>query len=110
VKAGVKIAFGTDSGVSAHGDNAEEFVLMVQGGMTPMQAIQSATMEGARLLRIQDKLGSIEKGKIADIVAVKGDPLADISAMLDVSFVMKEGVVYKSELESPGDPTDAARK
>lgn len=95
-KAGVKIAFGTDSGVSAHGDNAREFELMVAGGMPPMTAIQSATMEGAKLLRIDHDLGSIEAGKIADIIAVSGNPLDDISRMRDVRFVMKTGIVYKS--------------
>jgi imidazolonepropionase-like amidohydrolase len=97
-KAGVKIAFGTDSGVSPHGDNAREFELMAGLGMPPMEVIQSATMEGAKLLRIADDLGSIEAGKIADLVAVKGDPLQDMSLMKDVKFVMKDGVVYKSEL------------
>ncbi len=94
-KAGVKIAFGTDSGVSAHGDNAQEFVYMVEAGMPPMKAIQSATLEAAKLLRVEDKLGTIKKGKLADIVAVKGNPLQDIKLMLDVAFVMKDGHVYK---------------
>lgn len=93
--AGVKIAFGTDSGVSAHGDNAREFELMVAGGMPPMKAIQSATLEAARLLKIEDRLGTLEPDKIADVVAVHGDPLADITVTRKVSFVMKEGVVYK---------------
>jgi len=93
--AGVKIAFGTDSGVSAHGDNAREFELMVEGGMTPMKAIQSATLEASRLLRIDDRLGTVEPRKLADIVAVKGNPLEEIKAMKDVIFVMKEGVVHK---------------
>jgi imidazolonepropionase-like amidohydrolase len=96
-KAGVKIAFGTDSGVSPHGDNWREFVLMTDGGMPPMEAIQSATMEAAKLLNIEDRLGSIEKGKVADLVAVEGDPLEDISIMSDVRFVMKSGVVYKQQ-------------
>jgi imidazolonepropionase-like amidohydrolase len=93
--AGVKIAFGTDSGVSEHGKNAKEFALMVGGGMSPMKAIQSATMEGAKLLRIDNELGSVESGKIADLVAVEGDPLVDVSVLEDVKFVMKSGVVYK---------------
>lgn len=93
--AGVKIAFGTDSGVSPHGENAREFELMVDGGMKPMKAIQSATKVASELLKISDKLGTIEPKKIADVVAVKGDPLEDIRAMHDVVFVMKEGVVYK---------------
>jgi imidazolonepropionase-like amidohydrolase len=93
--AGVKIAFGTDSGVSPHGENAHEFELMVAGGMQPMRAIQSATREASRLLKIDDRLGTLEPGKLADIVAVAGDPLTDISALKTVAFVMKEGVVYK---------------
>ncbi|MDH5632480.1 MAG: amidohydrolase family protein [Gammaproteobacteria bacterium] len=96
-KSGVKIAFGTDSGVSAHGDNAKEFQYMVEAGMPPMEAIQSATVMAAKLLRKEDKLGSISAGKFADIVAVKGDPLRDIKLLQQVSFVMKDGVVYKSE-------------
>ena len=95
-KAGVKIAFGTDTGVSPHGDNAREFELMVEAGMPPMEAIQSATMTAAMLLRVQDKLGSIEAGKLADLVAVKGDPLKNISLLRDIQFVMKDGKTYKS--------------
>lgn len=94
-KAGVKIAFGTDSGVSPHGQNAREFELMVEGGMPPLEAIQCATLNAARLLRIDDRLGTLEPQKIADVVAVEGDPLADISVMRKVVFVMKEGVVHK---------------
>jgi imidazolonepropionase-like amidohydrolase len=94
--AGVKIAFGTDSGVSVHGENAREFELMVAEGMPPMKAIQSATLEAARLLKIDDRLGTLEQKKIADIVAVKGDPIEDISVTRNVVFVMKEGVVYKN--------------
>ena len=94
-KAGVKIAFGTDSGVSPHGENAKEFIYMVEAGMKPMEAIQSATRVAAELLGISDRLGTLEAGKIADIIAVKGDPIADISTMLHVIFVMKEGTIYK---------------
>ncbi len=94
-KAGVKIAFGTDSGVSPHGENAREFLLMVEGGMPPMKAIQSATIEGARLLRIDSMLGSLEPTKLADIVATEGNPIEDIRCMSQISFVMKEGQVYK---------------
>ena len=94
-KAGVKIAFGTDSGVSPHGENAHEFELMVEGGMPPMKAIQSATLEGARLLRVEEKLGTVEATRLADLVAVQGNPLDDISVMRNVVFVMKEGEVYK---------------
>ena len=94
--AGVRIAFGTDSGVSAHGGNAREFRLMVDGGMPAMEAIRSATMGGAELLGVQEKLGSVEPGKIADLVAVPGDPLKDIDLMMMVDFVMKEGVVFRN--------------
>lgn len=96
-KAGVKIAFGTDAGVFPHGENAKEFGYMVEAGMKPMEAIQSATMEAARLLRVDDELGSVEKGKIADLVATDKNPLDDIHTTEDVKFVMKAGVVYKNE-------------
>ena len=94
--AGVKIAFGTDTGVSPHGENAREFDLMIAGGMSPMKAIQSATLTAAQLLRIDDRLGTLEPKKLADVIAVKGNPLSDIKAMHNVVFVMKEGVVFKS--------------
>jgi imidazolonepropionase-like amidohydrolase len=94
-KAGVKIAFGTDAGVFAHGKNYKEFEYMVEAGMPPMEAIKSATMATAELFGMADKLGSIQKDKIADIIAVDGNPVADIKAMKDVVFVMKEGVIYK---------------
>jgi imidazolonepropionase-like amidohydrolase len=94
--AGVKIAFGTDSGVSPHGENAREFELMVEGGMSPMKAIQSATREAARLLRVEDRLGTLEEKKVADVVAVEGNPLEDIHAMRRVVFVMKDGQVFKN--------------
>ncbi len=94
-KAGVPILFGTDTGVSAHGDNALEFVLMVEAGMPPMAAIQSATSATAKFLEIDDRLGSVQAGKLADLVAVPGDPLADIGAMRRVHFVMKDGVVHR---------------
>ncbi|HWP95132.1 MAG TPA: amidohydrolase family protein [Gammaproteobacteria bacterium] len=92
---GVKIAFGTDSGVSAHGENAQEFVHLVKAGLTPWEAIQAATLFAARVLEAEDRLGTVEAGKLADLVAVPGDPLADVSVLRDVRFVMKEGVVYK---------------
>ena len=92
-KAGLKIAFGTDTGVSPHGDNAREFAYMVTGGMPPMQAIQSATLVAAQLLGEEDRLGSLEPGKFADVVAVPGNPLDDIELMTRVSFVMKGGEV-----------------
>ena len=94
-KKGVKIAYGTDTGVSPHGENAQEFVYMVESGMQPLDAIRSATLVTSELLGVADKLGSIEVGKLADLVAVSGDPIHDISRMLEVSFVMKEGVVYR---------------
>jgi imidazolonepropionase-like amidohydrolase len=94
-KEGVKIAFGTDAGVFAHGKNYKEFEYMTEVGMPAMEAIKSATMNAADLLGISDRLGSIEKGKIADIIAVNGDPLKDIKVLSLMSFVMKEGVVYK---------------
>ena len=94
-EAGVKIAFGTDQGVAPHGDNAREFIYMVEAGMPAMKAIQSATLTAAQLLEVEKDLGTVESGKFADLVAVPGDPLADISLMTKVSFVMKAGKVYK---------------
>ncbi len=92
---GVNIAFGTDSGVSAHGDNAQEFALMVDAGMPAAAALRSATVATADLLGIEDKLGTLETGKLADIIAVSGDPLEDITSMEKVTFVMKDGTIYK---------------
>jgi len=94
-KGGVKIAFGTDSGVSPHGENAHEFELMVAGGMRPMEAIQSATLTAAKLLKIDDRLGTVEAGKTADLVAVEGNPLENISLLRSMKFVMKDGTTYK---------------
>jgi imidazolonepropionase-like amidohydrolase len=94
-QAGVKIAFGTDAGVGMHGDNWREFVFMTEAGMPAHEAILSATIEGAKLLNSETTLGSIKVGKIADLVAVPGDPLQDIQLMGKVHFVMKAGVVYK---------------
>lgn len=96
-KAGVKIAFGTDAGVYKHGLNWLEFGFMIEAGMKPMDAIKSATIDAADLLGEKDKLGSIEPGKWADIVAVTGDPLTDSKVFGKVSFVMKGGVVYKNQ-------------
>lgn len=93
-KAGVKIAFGTDAGVYAHGQNYLEFQYMVEAGMPPMEAIKAATTSAADLLGISDKTGSISKGKFVDIIAVDGNPLEDIRAMKNVTFVMKEGKIY----------------
>jgi len=96
-KAGVKIAFGTDAGVYAHGKNWMEFVYMTEAGMPPMEALRCATANSAELLGVSDKLGSLEPGKLADIIAVDGDPIKDIHAMGQVKFVMKEGVVYRND-------------
>ena len=93
VKLGVKVGFGTDSGVSRHGDNAREFVLMVKHGMTPIAALKAATSVDAQLLGLAKSIGTLEPGKIADLVAVPGDPLADIAVTRRVVFVMKEGTV-----------------
>ena len=94
-KAGVKIAFGTDSGVSAHGDNWQEFILMTNAGMTNKDALKSATVETAKLLRMEDELGQIKPGMLADIIAVQKNPIEDISTVENVTFVMKDGVIYK---------------
>ena len=94
-KAGVKIAFGTDSGVSAHGDNWQEFILMTNAGMTNQDALKSATIETAKLLRVEDKLGQIKPGMLADIIAVQQNPVEDISTVENVIFVMKDGVIFK---------------
>jgi imidazolonepropionase-like amidohydrolase len=94
-EAGVKIAFGTDSGVSPHGENAQEFALMVQGGMTPMEAIRAATVSAADLLGVSQQAGTVEPGKSADLIAVKGDPLKDVTELERVNFVMRAGNVNK---------------
>lgn len=94
---GVMIAFGTDSGVSRHGINAREFPLLVEAGLTPMEAITTATVNASAHLQMDADIGTIEAGKYADIIAVDTDPLEDISALLDVDFVMQGGVVYKNE-------------
>jgi imidazolonepropionase-like amidohydrolase len=96
VRAGVKMAFGTDAGVCAYGTSAKQFAFMVKYGMTPMQAIQAATSNAADLLGHANDLGSIKVGKYADLIAVSGDPLKDISLLERVEFVMKDGKVYKS--------------
>ena len=97
-KAGVKIAFGTDSGVSAHGDNWQEFILMTNAGMSNEDALKSATIETAKLLRMEDQLGQIKPGMFADIIAFQKNPIEDISIVKNVSFVMKDGVIYKQSL------------
>jgi len=93
--AGVKIAFGTDTGVSAHGDNAGEFVLLVKAGLTPLEAIQAATVNAADHLQLSSVAGSLTPGHSADLIAVDGDPLKDVTTLQKVGFVMKEGTVYK---------------
>jgi len=98
VKAGANMVFGSDAGVYPHGDNGKQFARMVQFGMTPLQAIQAATINSAELLGWQDRVGRIEPGYYADLIAVDGDPLEDISELEDVDFVMKGGVVYKTRL------------
>ena len=97
VPAGVRIAFGTDAGVSKHGRNADEFALMVQHGMTPMAAIEAATVNAADLLGLSEEIGTIEPGKRADIVAVDGDPLTDVTVLTSMDFVMRDGRVYRDE-------------
>jgi imidazolonepropionase-like amidohydrolase len=94
---GVRIAFGTDAGVFRHGRNAEEFSLLVTYGMRPLDALKSATSVDAELFRISDRLGTLAPGKLADVIAVPGDPTADIAQMGKVVFVMKEGVVYRND-------------
>ena len=96
-EAGVKIAFGTDSGVSPHGQNAREFELMVEGGMSPAEAIVTATVNAADLLGLSDQIGTIEVGKRADLIAVAGDPTRDVSTLRAVSFVMRDGRVFKNQ-------------
>lgn len=98
VDAGVNLAFGSDAGVYPHGQNARQFAKMVEWGMSPMQAIQASTIGNADLFGRADEIGSITVGKAADIIAVKGDPLANIRELESVDFVMKGGVVYKNEL------------
>jgi imidazolonepropionase-like amidohydrolase len=101
VQAGVKLAYGTDAGVYPHGWNGKQFAKMVQWGMTPMQAIQSATMNAADLLGWSDRVGSIQVGRFADLVAVDGDPLRDITELERVKFVMKGGTVYRGGSPAP---------
>ena len=92
---GVQIVFGTDSGVSPHGENWKEFIYMVEAGMAPVEALNSAMSAGAELLGINDELGTIESGKLADIIAINGNPLQDIKQMENVSLIVKDGQIYK---------------
>lgn len=97
IASGVKVAFGTDTGVSPHGDNAQEFALMVEAGMTPAQAIRAATVSAAEVLGQSAAIGTLAPGKQADIIAVDGDPLADVRVLERVAFVMADGVVHKDD-------------
>ncbi|MBA4054780.1 MAG: amidohydrolase, partial [Marivirga sp.] len=94
-KRGVKIAFGTDAGVFPHGDNGKEFTYMVEAGMPAMEAIKAATATSAGILGMSDKIGTVESGKLADLVATDENPLKNIKTMEKVSFVMKDGVIHK---------------
>lgn len=94
IKAGVKVAFGTDTGVSAHGDNAREFALLVKAGLTPAEAIRAATLDAATLLGRADRIGTLEAGKDADLIAVAASPLQDVTQLEQVRFVMRRGVVH----------------
>lgn len=98
---GVRIAFGTDAGVFAHGRNAEEFALLVEAGLSPSDALRAATLVDAELLGMTNQLGTLEPGKLADVVAVPGDPLQDIRRTEQVFFVMKEGVIYRNDRGTP---------
>jgi len=109
IAGGVKIAFGTDAGVFEHGRNAHEFVLLVEAGMEPADAILSATREASRLLGEEGRIGSVEPGKMADLVAVEGDPLADVSLLEAVDFVMKDGVVYRRDGHPVAEPGASPR-
>jgi imidazolonepropionase-like amidohydrolase len=106
VKIGVKISFGTDAAVFPHGQNAKEFKLMVDLGMMPIDALRSATSIDAELFGIAQKVGTLEKGKLADIIAMPGDPTADITATERVSFVMKEGRVVRNGPATPSATDD----
>jgi imidazolonepropionase-like amidohydrolase len=95
VQAGVKVAFGTDAGVYPHGDNAKQFFYMVKFGLTPAQAIHSATSDAAQLIDRSKDVGTLEPGKYADLIAVSGNPLENITILEQVGFVMKGGIIYK---------------
>jgi imidazolonepropionase-like amidohydrolase len=108
VKIGVKISFGTDASVFPHGQNAKEFALMTGLGMAPVEALLSATSVDANLLGVADKLGTLEKGKLADVIAMPGDSTQDITATERVSFVMKEGKVVRNGPAAGAEKTAAA--
>jgi imidazolonepropionase-like amidohydrolase len=105
LKMGIKISFGTDAAVFPHGENAKEFKLMVDLGMPPIDALKSATANDAELLGIAQKVGTLEKGKLADVIAMPGDPVADITVTERVFFVMKEGKIIRN---GPATPRTAA--
>ena len=109
VKLGVKISFGTDAAVFPHGQNAKEFALMTGLGMAAIDALKAATSNDAELLGIAAKVGTLEKGKLADIIAMPGDPIADITATERVSFVMKEGKIIRNGPATPPPPRTASQ-
>jgi imidazolonepropionase-like amidohydrolase len=94
---GVPVAFGTDAGVIRHGSNAREFRHLIRLGMTPLEALQAATVNAAELLGIADRLGAVEVGKVADLVAVSGNPLDDITALERIVFVMRDGRIVRRD-------------
>ncbi len=98
-KAGVPITFGTDSGVYPHGDNAKQFLIMVQRGMTPMDAIKAATSVAAVFIGWDEDVGSITEGRYGDLIAVRGDPLEDIGILQDIKVVIKGGLVFKMNMD-----------
>jgi imidazolonepropionase-like amidohydrolase len=100
-RSGVRVALGTDAGVYPHGQNGGEFWSMVELGLSPVQALQAGTVNAAELMGWADRIGAIRKGMFADMVAVKGDPLSDVTLLQHVQFVMKDGVVYKDEISAP---------
>jgi imidazolonepropionase-like amidohydrolase len=99
-RSGVRVALGTDAGVYPHGLNGGEFWSMVELGMSPLQALQAGTVNAAELMGWSDRVGAIRQGMLADVVAVKGNPLSDVRLLQHVQFVMKDGVVYKNEISS----------
>jgi imidazolonepropionase-like amidohydrolase len=106
--AGVKFAFGTDTGVSPHGQNAHEFALMVEAGFTPIDAIRAATVWGAAHNQLSAEIGSLAPGKAADLIAVHGDPLKDVAELEHVTFVMRSGAVHKNCGGAPCPPSVTA--
>lgn len=110
LKIGVKISFGTDAAVFPHGENAKEFKLMTDLGMSPIDALKSATVSNAELLGVSQKLGTLENGKLADVIAMPGDPTQDITGTERVSFVMKEGKIIRNGLATPLPAKTAARE